>query len=266
MDFLKKHYEKVLLGVVLVGLAVGAALLPWMISNERRTLDEKAEEIRKRPVKPLAELDLSRASNVLQRVATPTIVDFTSGNKLFNPANPWQQRPDGSMIPVPAGRGVGPDSVVVTKITPLFTTLMLDSVITTESGSRYMIAVTREAAAKPGDRGKRTTGSSLNEKNKEGFTIRQIKGPPENPTELVLELADTGERVSISKPKPFRRADGYLAELKYPPDNRTWTSQRVGNKLRLSNEDYNIVAIGANEVVLSAPSGKKTSRPFNPGS
>ena len=45
MDFLKKHYEKVLLGVVLVGLAVGAALLPWMISKERDLERAKADEI-----------------------------------------------------------------------------------------------------------------------------------------------------------------------------------------------------------------------------
>ena len=36
MEFLKKHYEKVLLGVVLVGLTVGAASLPLMISGERQ--------------------------------------------------------------------------------------------------------------------------------------------------------------------------------------------------------------------------------------
>jgi hypothetical protein len=29
MDFLKKHYEKIILGVVLIGLAVAVAVLPF---------------------------------------------------------------------------------------------------------------------------------------------------------------------------------------------------------------------------------------------
>ncbi len=265
MDFLKKHYEKVLLGVVLVGLAVGAALLPWMISSERAALQALADEIINRPAKPLPEVDLSKPSAVLQRVGTPAILDFSTGNKVFNPANAWQRRPDGTMAQLPAGRGVGPQAVQVVKITSLYTTLSLESVIASESGPRYMIGVTREAAAKPADRGKRTTGASLNEKNREGFIIREVKGPRDNPTELILELADGAERVVVSKTKPYRQVDGYMADLKYSPENWTRSNQRVGDRLRISNEYYNIVAIGKNEVVLSAPSGKKTSRPFNPG-
>jgi len=265
MDFLKKHYEKVLLGVVLIGLAVGAALLPWMISSERATLQALADEIINRAAKPLPEADLSKPLSVLQRVGAPAILDFSTGSKVFNPANAWQRRPDGTMVQLPAGRGVGPQAVQVTKITPLYTIFSLESVISSDSGPRYMIGITREAAAKSTERSKRTTGASLNEKNREGFIIREVKGPRDNPTELVLELADSGERVSVSKPKPFRRRDGYMADLKYSPENWTRTNQRVGDRLRIGNEYYNIVAISENEVVLSAPSGKKTSRPYNPG-
>jgi hypothetical protein len=264
MELIKKHYEKVLLGVVLLGLTVGAALLPWMISNERASLQALADEIINHPIKQLPPLDLSQATNLLQRVATPMTFDFSSDNRLFNPV-PWQKTPDGRWLKITADNGIGVDAVTVTKITPLYTTLALDSVLTSESGARYMILVTREAATRPVDRGRRMTGASLNEKNKEGFTIVQVKGPPANPADLVLELTDTNDRVSLSKGKPFKRADGYMADLKYPPDNRTWINQRVGMHIRIVNEDYNIVYIGTNEVVLSAPSGKKTSRPFNPG-
>jgi hypothetical protein len=166
-----------------------------------------------------------------------------------------------------SGNETGIGAVVVTKITPLYTTFTLDSVMMSESGARYMIVVVREAAAKPADRGRKMTGASLNEKNKEGFTIREVKGPPEKPTELTLELTDTGERVSLSKGKPFKRADGYMADLKYPPDNKTWSNQRLNQLIpRIAGEDYNVVAIATNEIVLSAKSNnKKTSIPFNPG-
>jgi hypothetical protein len=266
MDFLKKHYEKVLLGVVLVGLAVGAALLPWMISSERAAEREKANEIINRPVKPLEPLNLSNVTHLIERAATPMSLDFSTSNRLFNSV-PWQKMSDGTLKKILYGAETGIGAVVVTKITPLYTTFALDSVMPSESGARYMIVVVREAAARPADRGRKMTGASLNEKNREGFTIREVKGPPDNPTELTLELTDTGERVSLSKSKPFKRADGYMADLKYPPDNKTWSNQRLNQLIpRIAGEDYNVVAIATNEIVLSAKSNnKKTSIPFNPG-
>jgi len=35
MDFIKKHYEKILLGVVLLGLAVAVVALPFYITSQR---------------------------------------------------------------------------------------------------------------------------------------------------------------------------------------------------------------------------------------
>ena len=37
MDFIKKHYEKILLSAVLLGLVVLAVLLPFMISQDSST-------------------------------------------------------------------------------------------------------------------------------------------------------------------------------------------------------------------------------------
>jgi hypothetical protein len=84
---------------------------------------------------------------------------------------------------------------------------------------------------------------------------------------LTFELTDAGERVPVSKGKPFRRTDGYMADLKYPPENKTWSNQRLNAFIpRIAGEDYIIVAIATNEVVFSANSNKKkTSIPFNSG-
>jgi len=270
MDFLKKHYEKVLLGVVLVGLAVAAALLPWMISSERVAEAEKAKKMEPN-VKPLAPLSLSTVTELIKRMGEPMSLDFSSTNRLFNPV-PWQRAADGTLKKRAIGKESGIGAVVVTKISPLYTTISLDSVLVSDSVPRYMIVVVHEAAAKPYDRRRKTIGASLNEPTKEGFTIREIKGPPENPTELTLELADTGELVSVTKSKPFERVDGYKADLKYAPDNKTWSDLRVGAggprtaPIVINNEDYIVVAISSNEVVLSAKSNdKKTSIPYNPG-
>jgi len=266
MDFLKKHYEKVLLGVVLAGLAVGAALLPWMISAERNSLKEMADAIINRPVKELQPPTnlLARAADVLQRAAAPAVLDFSSENNLFNPVQ-WQKLPDGRMV-----KGANRselEALTVTKMTPLYTILTLETVITNDAGARYMIGVAREAAPRPGDRVKRTAGAAFNEKKeKENFIIREVKGAAAAPTELVLELLDSSVRGTVAKGKPFKHVDGFMADLKYsnPPENRSWPNQRVGSRLRIGAEDYIVVAISTNEVVLSAPSGKKTSRLYKP--
>jgi hypothetical protein len=98
------------------------------------------------------------------------------------------------------------------------------------------------------------------------FLLRDVKGPADQPTAVELELSDTGQRVTLTPDEPFKRVDGYMADLVYPPDNRTWTDKRVGDIITVEREYYNIVAISEDEVVLSARSGKKTPLEYVPGS
>jgi hypothetical protein len=267
MDFLKKHYEKVLLGVVLVGLAVAAAFLPFMIGSERETLKAKRDSILNPRVTPLPVLNLSTQEDLLKRLEAPLAADFSSTNKLFNPVQ-WQKTPDGRWIKIQNGNEIGPDACVVTNLTPLYLILTLDSVTVSDTGVRYFIGIENEAAARPTQRRKRQTTATLNAKN-DTFTLREAKGPPENPTELVLEMNDSGERATLAKDRPFKRVDGYMADLKYPPENKTWASQRVGATLFFFGDVFtirsiNLVATNQYEVVLSAKSnGKNTARPFN---
>jgi hypothetical protein len=93
MDFLKKHYEKLILGVVLLGLGVAVASLPIKITSERQTLTELTEKNTKPRVKPLTNLDLTIQETVLKRAGVPALIDFSSSNKLFNPF-PWMQTKD----------------------------------------------------------------------------------------------------------------------------------------------------------------------------
>ena len=263
MEFLKKHYEKIILGIVLVAMAGGAAFLPIMISKERKELEEKSAAIINRPVKPLPPLDLKRSEEMLARAASKLKLDLATTNRVFN-SMPWQKRvSDGAVIKV-TDWTTGPNAVAVTKISQLYTTVALDSVAISETGARYVIGVEREAAASVALRRKKQFYATPNNKN-EVFVIREVKGPPENPTELVLELNDSGEKVAVSKEKPFQRVDGYMADLRYEPEKKNWTNRRVGEAVRLANEDYIIVAINKNEVVLSAKSNnKKTLIPYNP--
>ena len=207
-------------------------------------------------VKELTNLDLSLPDAVLKRMAVPALVDFSAPNKLFNPM-PWQKAADGHLIKVDA-TNVGPNAVTITKMTPLYLKLSLDSVTLLEAGPRYVIGIEKEAAPNLRDRPKTQKYCSLNTKN-ETFTLRDVKTPADNPTNVtvVLELNDTKQRAVVSREQPFRRIDGYVVDLKYGPENKTWTNKRIGAPLSFNGQDYNIVAINENEVVLSAKSNQK---------
>jgi hypothetical protein len=143
-------------------------------------------------------------------------------------------------------------------MTPLYLKLTLDSVTPMDTGTRYVIGIEKEAAANPRERTKTQKYCSLNTKN-ETFTLRDVKVPPDNPTNVtvVLELNDTRQRVEVSKEQPYRRIDGYMVDLRYAPESKTWNARRVDAPLAFNGENYNIVAITENEVVLSAKSNQK---------
>jgi hypothetical protein len=270
MDFVKKHYEKILLTVVLLGLVGALVFLPFMIANDQQKVRNMSEVVLNPKPAPLPALDLARETNAFARLQAPYKLDFSTTNKLFNPLQ-WQRRTDGSLVPVKPGV-IGPEATVVTKITPLYTIITLDSIetnaiATNEQAARYVISMERQAAAIPGQRGSRHHYASVGDKIIDSFTVRKATGSLENPAELelTLQLADTGELVTISKAKPFRRIDGYSADLKYDPEGKKWQGQRVGSLLKFNGDDYIIVAIDQDSVILLARSNqKKTTRPYSP--
>jgi hypothetical protein len=269
MDFVKKHYEKILLTVVLLGLVGALVFLPFLIAKDQDEQRQISSMVLNPKVLPLPALDMSRQTNVTGRLQSPYVLDFSETHKLFNPLQ-WQKTPSGIMIPVKSGT-IGPSAVVVTKTTPLYLIVTLDSIDTNSlptnaQTARYVISVERQAAATPGQRGKRQHYVSPGEKI-EAFKILEAKGSLEDPAqlELVLQLADASGRVSLTRGTPYRRVDGYTADLKYDPEGKKWAGQRVGAALRFAGDDYIIVAINQDAVILSARSNqKKTTRPYSP--
>ncbi len=256
MDLLKKHYEKILLGGVLLILAVSAALLPIMISGEREDLRSKVEAIINLPPKALAPLNFSTQVTILRQLEAGIRLDLATSNKVFNPVL-WQKMPDGRLLKIQTGDEVGPRALLVTKQSPLFFTVTFDSVSTNDAGlARYTVGVEREAAPDAAKRRKKQYFVNSGNKN-EVFQLQQVKVTPDGGTELVLELTDTGELVRVTKEKPFKREDGYTVDLKYDPENKKWTNQRVGGALNFASENYNIVAITKNELVVLAKSNQK---------
>ena len=255
MDFLRKHYEKILLGIVLVGLAVAFVYLPFKISAEKQKLIDLQNSLTHPRIKQLTNIDLSFADNALKRMSTPLALDLNTSNRLVNP-RAWQSI-NGKLVPADKA---GPAAVVVTNITPLYLNITLDEIRPADPAdpsipTKYTIGFEKQAAPKRDQQRKRPYIVKAGEKN-ENFQVKDIQGPVDNPTNIVLTLAD-GEAVNINREKPYKRIDGYMASLYYEPQKKKWTDQRLGAQLNISGEEYKIVAINKDEVVLSAPNGKK---------
>src|SRR4051812_1423954 len=126
MEFLKKHYEKILLSAVLLCLAVAAAWLPVKIRQEKEELQKTIVNLPK--PKELKPVDLSTNEVTLKRLQNPPTVELSGAHNLFNPVT-WKIKPDGSFIKI-IREGV--DALVITNIRPLFMELVFEK--TTASG------------------------------------------------------------------------------------------------------------------------------------
>src|SRR5216683_363534 len=124
MEFLKKNYEKILLGVIMVGLAVAVGFLPFKIASEKQKLEDMRTGYTKRPVKALTNLDLSLAESALALMANPALIDFSTTNRVFNPM-PWQKTAENRLI---RSDKAGPTAAIATNITPLYLEITFDSV------------------------------------------------------------------------------------------------------------------------------------------
>jgi hypothetical protein len=274
MEFIKRNYEKIILSLVLLGLVGALAFMPVVIFYDNQRMQDVRNMVTHPHAEPLPDLDLTRQTNVMDRLQSPYDLDFSTTNKLFNPMQ-WVRNKDGTPMKITTGHEIGPGAAVVTKITPLYFTITLDSVTTNEFGARYAFGIEDQTAVVPGQRHKRSHYASKGESvadravggKNEGFTLKDVKGPPENPDQLVLLLADTQATVTLSKDKPFRRVDAYSVDLKYDLDKPPYngTGLRVGDHLSFAGDDYNVIAIDQNEVVLLAQSNqKKYTLPYAP--
>src|SRR6478609_1882823 len=97
MEFLKKHYEKILLSLVLLCLAVAAAWLPTKIRQEKEELQKTIFNLPK--PRELQPVDLSTNESALKRLQNPPTVELSGAHNLFNPVT-WKVKADGSFIKI----------------------------------------------------------------------------------------------------------------------------------------------------------------------
>lgn len=253
LQLLKKHYEKALLvGCVLV--LMGNV---WFLYDAKQNDATRREEIEKAFIrkggKPVASVGIARFDSVLALMKSPPTLSLAKPHHLFSPVT-WYRAADGSLVKVRSEGDIGMRKMEVTAIRPLNLSIALIKAATSGSGaevavSGYHMVTTNEVVA--GYR-RRTTGLyALNETNKPVFILREIKGPPEVPAEMIVELKDSPERVSLSPEKPYMRTLAYEADLKYAPTGRTYLKKRKNDPLDISGQPHKIVDITADKVVLS---------------
>jgi len=262
MDFLKKHYEKILLGLVLAGLIGALVFMPFYIASDNQQTADTIAEIIKRPATELTNLDLTAANAVSARLRADYKLDLETGNRGFNPME-WQKNPDGTMVPL-VGH-TGPQMVIVTNITPLYLIITLDTVVTNELGTRYAVGVEKQGEKVLAKRRKMQRFISKGDKANETFALLDVKVTPENPDadELTIKLVDTGEVVVLSKQKPYRRVDAFAADFRYDPEKKTFRGRREGDKVSFNGTEFLVDGVSQNELILQDQSNqKKTTRPF----
>jgi hypothetical protein len=252
---LKRHYEKVILALALVGLIAAVSSLYKSKNAENERIESYNRNIGKRKGKPVPSTDVSALAAAMQRATNPPSLDFSPPHNVFNPVK-WQKRVDGSLLKVETGKEVGAQALEIVRIEPLRLIVTLDQ----QSGSGVNMSVTQEAQTNRFLRVRIpafiTTNSVSERRHRTGvFTLRDFKVTPDGPV-AEIELAD-GTKANVSVNKPFTRVDGYKVDLSYPPEKKTFNDVRVGDPLVLGNEAYNIVAITPNEVVVSARSNDR---------
>lgn len=261
MDFLKKHYEKVILGLVLAGLVGGLVFMLFYIGRDREEMENRTSTVINPKTAGLTNLDLTANEAVLKRLGTPLKLDYETGNRVFNPLD-WLRDPQNNLI---RDTKVGAQTCVVTNIAPLYLIITLDNASTNELGARYAVGVERQAALTVAKRKKTQRFVSVGDKPNDVFALVEVKGAAENPDSLTLKLVDSGETITVTKELPYRHVEGYLADFRYPLENRTFLRKRIGDRVSFGGTDYVVSDVGQDFVrIVDQSNQKPIMLPYTP--
>ncbi len=273
MEFLKSHYEKIILGVVLLLMAVGAVFLVFYVGSVQEDLKKfKDNPVGQKGNAPPSE-NFTNLVKALTRATNPLQVEFTKVHKVFNP-EPWYMSTNGDLI---AGTNVGVGRLELKSITPLYLKLWFDSIGGTVGRETVKINVMRDFARTTADQGKKTLTLSLNSTNIQNTLdatnrlqvfAREIGGTPESP-EAKLELTELGKepvKFTVSKTQGYTNVVEYVAFLVYPVEsNYVWRAARKGQPMIFAGDTNIVVEINASNVVVRAISNDKpTTIPLQP--
>src|SRR5258705_177817 len=94
IQIFKLHYEKILLSVMLAGLAAAVWFLYEESIKEEQTNASFITGVGRRKVQGVKPEDLSPYQNSLKMVQNPPALNLAGGHNVLNPVK-WVRRPDG---------------------------------------------------------------------------------------------------------------------------------------------------------------------------
>jgi hypothetical protein len=250
MEFLKKHYEKIILSLALIGLAVVAVRLPIAMSDAKAELENTTGPAPK--TKPPPPFDLSPEEKAMNQLTNPPHCMMSGENNTFNPVI-WKLKPDGTLMRITQE---GPAALKISKITPLYTEIAFDGA--PEGGTGYYFLEKKSSEKRPREYVK------INQKSKDGsFVVKGVKGPPENPSEVELELPELHTNAWVSKTQPYMRVDSYSADFHYPGSTEQMVHKKTNDVLKLDGDSYKIIEINTNGVRVVSKSAKQYQIEYN---
>jgi len=258
MQFLKKHFEKIILSAVLVGLGAAAFWLSVAVAEAKRSMT--AGLISPPAPKPLpgVESNLTSLRDALQKLKEAPAFALSGEHNLFNPVT-WKKAADGKLFKMTRA---GVDALAVTGITPLYFTIRLQS----QAGNGFFLGI-----QPPGGTMSRVFYTPKDKPTPaRPYTIVSTNPAPENPSLLTIQLLipETGETVSITTNAPYKRVVGYVADLKYSGSDATnvFANKRVDDPLQFSGESFRIITMTSNAVtVQDARTAQRTEMKWKGG-
>lgn len=283
MEFLKNHYEKLILSLVLLLMAGGAVVLVMEVGSVQTELEAFRGLVvasgGQQPPTPNPTNYLRVLAN-----ATPPLVDLAQTHKVFN-SELWYADTSGNLV---SSKNVGPHKLVATRIEPLHLKIELGVTVAPERTNYVFRGLREYETSQFLQRIANTTitlnGTNLLDRNRKiSAVVREIRNPGENP-EIHFDLSIGGAEYKpmppISKAAPFLKVIEFAAALEYKPENQKWPPDRVpplpqplppqsllrkDARLYFAGDTNIVVDITASNVVVRAVSNDKhTTVPFVP--
>ncbi|MFA6545592.1 MAG: hypothetical protein WCS99_14330 [Limisphaerales bacterium] len=273
MEFLKNHYEKIVLGLMLLLMATGAVVLVLQVGSAQEELDKFRNITLEGEGKGPSGVNMTNRMKALNSFTNPPQVEFVSVHKVFNP-DTWYVDTNGNFV---AGVNVGVRRLLVQQITSQHLKLELVSIGGSPERPSVKVSVVKEFGKTLGEQGKKSVTLSLNTTNsintldasrKLVLLAREIGGTPEMP-EVRFELLEPGKepvQFTMTKAKGFTIVVDHVAHIVYPVEtNFVWRAARKDTPLVFAGDTNIVVEITTSNVVVKAVSNDKpTTIPLGP--
>jgi len=270
MEFLKNHYEKIILSLVLIGLA-GAAGWLALQSMSFRSVIQGVNNMAPVPKKP----DMTDQTNVffvaLTNAMAPQEVDFDGEHKIFNPEKILRQVGTTTLIPQ---NKIGPKNLQIQNIRPMRLMLRAEPRLFGGKPRLYIQYLAEFETGTYANRwgkvnaaeGRTARLTSPVARNKRiALVVNRVAGDLLKPESLEIDLdlvvgAGLPEPVTLKGTNTWEKEFEFEADLYYPPEQRNYTGVRLYTPLVFGGDTNTVIQITRDEVTLRAASnGKRTT-------